>query len=182
MAAAGMRWIQVRAKDRSDLELGSSFEGWRDRLDPLAVALWINDRPDLALAVGASGVHLGQNDLAPSVARQVVGGEVWIGRSTHDEEQVRAAAADPEVDVVAVGPVYPTASKGDPDPVVGLDLVRRARTLTDKPLVAIGGIDEDNVRRVLEAGADTAAVLSAVCRGGSLEESCGRLLEAAGEV
>jgi thiamine-phosphate pyrophosphorylase len=111
----------------------------------------------------------------------VVGEGTWIGLSTHDEAQVEAAELDPEVDLVAVGPVFPTASKERPDPVVGLEFIRRARQRTGKPLVAIGGIGPENVTEVLAAGADAAVVLSAVCRGdlGEIAANCRRLLACA---
>ena len=103
------------------------------------------------------------------------------GFSTHGEEQLAAADADPEVDVIAVGPVFPTSGKEDPDPVVGLPFVRWARERTRKPLVAIGGIDAGNIAEVLAAGADAAAVLGAVCRGGAgdVYANCRRLVAAA---
>jgi thiamine-phosphate pyrophosphorylase len=108
----------------------------------------------------------------------VVGGGLWIGQSTHDEEQLMAADGEADVDVIAVGPVFPTASKERPSPVVGLPFVRRARARTAKPLVAIGGIDAGNAAAVLAAGADAVVVLGAVCRG-DVGESCRRLLAAA---
>ena len=107
------------------------------------------------------------------------GPPVWIGLSTHGEEQLLAADADPDVDVIAVGPVFPTTGKESPDPVVGLDFVRWARSRTAKPLVAIGGIGSGNLAEVLAAGADTAAVIGAVCRGGEVLVNCRRLLAAA---
>jgi thiamine-phosphate pyrophosphorylase len=177
MAGAGVRWIQLRAKRLDDRELHRTAEGAARALEGSGAALWIDDRADVAVLVGAAGVHLGQRDLPPAAAREVVGDRVWIGRSTHDADELAAAAGDPEVDVVAVGPVFATASKDDPDPVVGLDFVARARRLTAKPLVAIGGIDERNAAGVLAAGADTVAVIGAVSRGG-VTESCRRLLSA----
>jgi thiamine-phosphate pyrophosphorylase len=112
----------------------------------------------------------------------VVGADVRIGFSTHDEEQLAAADADPAVDVIAVGPVFPTTGKENPDPVVGLPFVRWARERTRKPLVAIGGIGAGNVAEVLAAGADAAAVLGAVCRGGvgEVRANCLRLLAEVG--
>lgn len=107
---------------------------------------------------------------------------MWIGLSCHDLDQVRAADADPHVDVIAYGPVFPTRSKASPDPAVGIDGVRRARAATSKPLVAIGGIDPagdpDSARAVLAAGADTLAVLGALCRANDLETAARRCLEA----
>jgi thiamine-phosphate pyrophosphorylase len=180
MAAVGIRTIQLRAKGRSGEEQHRLF---RDSLAAVGsrVELWIDDRADLAALLPVAGVHVGQRDLPPAGVRRVVGSDVWIGLSTHDEAQVEAAELDPEVDLVAVGPVFPTASKERPDPVVGLEFIRRARQLTGKPLVAIGGIGPESVRDVLAAGADSAVVLGAVCRG-SLTEialNCRRLLECA---
>ena len=167
MARGGARWVQLRGKRLSDADLLLHARACRDALrsdgrhDTL---LWIDDRPDVAALVGAAGVHVGQADLPPWAVRRMVGKGCVIGRSTHDREQVAEAADDPEVDVVAVGPVYATRSKENPDPVVGLELLRWARERTTKPLVAIGGIDAGRLPEVLAAGADTAAVLGAVCR------------------
>jgi thiamine-phosphate pyrophosphorylase len=108
----------------------------------------------------------------------VVGSGVWIGLSTHGLEQVAAADADPNVNVIAVGPLYATTGKERPDPIVGLELLRRARQITRKPLVAIGGIDAERLPEVLAAGADAAAILGAVCRG-DVATNCRRLLAAA---
>jgi thiamine-phosphate pyrophosphorylase len=181
MAGAGIRTIQMRAKGRSGAEqhrlLAECIAAIADR----GVDLWIDDRADLAALLAVAGVHVGQRDLPPAGVRRVVGEGTWIGLSTHDEAQVEAAELDPEVDLVAVGPVFPTASKERPDPVVGLEFIRRARQLTGKPLVAIGGIGPENVTEVLAAGADAAVVLSAVCRGdlGEIAANCRRLLACA---
>ncbi len=177
LARSGVGSIQLRAKALPDRRLHALALECRRAVEGTGAALWIDDRPDVAAAVEADGVHLGQHDLPPGAARTVVGPGCRIGLSTHDADELAAAAADPEVDLVAVGPVFPTRSKAAPDPVVGLDFVRRARAATTKPLVAIGGIDAGNLARVLAAGADAVAVLSALCRG-DLEENLGRLLEA----
>jgi len=124
------------------------------------------------------GLHLGQADLPPAAARPLVGPGAWIGLSTHDPAQLARATADPEVDVVALGPIFPTASKERPDPPVGLAGLAQARATTGKPLVAIGGINRGNIARVLAAGADAAAVLGAVCRG-DVRRNCRELLAAA---
>jgi len=174
MAAAGVRWVQVRAKRLADEQLCREIEGSLEHLESFDTELWINDRADLASFFGVRGLHVGQGDLSPGEARRVVGGDCWIGRSTHSVAQVAEAAGDPEVDVVAVGPVFRTTGKQDPDPVVGLDLVRAARARTDKPLVAIGGIGPSNIDAVLEAGADGVALLGAVCSG-DLERNLRRL-------
>jgi thiamine-phosphate pyrophosphorylase len=170
MADAGVRWIQVRAKRLSGRELFAAVEGCCRELEGSGAALWVDDRADLAALFPVAGVHVGQTDLPPAAARRVVGDALWIGLSTHGAAQLEAADADPEVDVVAVGPVFPTVSKERPDPVVGLDFVRWARAQTAKPLVAIGGIGEAEVAAVLAAGADAAVVLGAVCRGGGTTE------------
>jgi thiamine-phosphate pyrophosphorylase len=119
----------------------------------------VNDRADIARIVGADGLHVGQDDLMGTDARKVVGPGVLLGVSTHHLAQLAAAAAQP-VDYVAIGPVFPTRTKDNPDPVVGLEMVRRARAATSRPLVAIGGITRENARSVVEAGADGVAVIS----------------------
>jgi thiamine-phosphate pyrophosphorylase len=121
--------------------------------------LFINDRADLAVASACAGVHLGQDDLSPDAARRVIGPKLWLGVSTHNPQQLQAADAT-SADYLAIGPVFSTTSKDKPDPVVGLDSVRRARALTHKPLVAIGGITRQNARSVIDAGADAVAVIA----------------------
>jgi thiamine-phosphate pyrophosphorylase len=182
MAAAGVRWIQIRGKRLSGREWYPALADCCRALEGSGVELWVDDRADLAALFSVQGLHLGQADLPLAAARRVVGRSVQLGLSTHDEEQLVAADADPEVDVIAVGPVFPTTGKERPDPVVGLEFVRRARTRTAKRLVAIGGIDAGNVAAVLAAGADAVAVLGAVCRGdvGDIGANCRRLLAAAG--
>ena len=179
MAGAGIRWIQVRGKKLSGEAWYRALEGCCRVLEGSGAELWVDDRADLAALFPVAGLHLGQADLPPAAARNVVGRSVRIGLSTHGEEQLRAADADPEVDVIAVGPVFPTTGKERPDPVVGLEFVARARELTGKPLVAIGGIGPGNIAEVLAAGADAAALLGAVCHG-DVAANSRRLLEAAG--
>lgn len=181
MANAGIGWIQVRAKHLSGSGWHAALAACCRALEGSGVRLWVDDRADLAALFPVEGVHVGQRDLPPAAARRVVGGDVKIGLSTHDEEQLAAADADPAVDLIAVGPVFPTTGKENPDPVVGLSFVRWARERTRKPLVAIGGIDAGNVAEVLAAGVDAAAVLGAVCRGGVREvrANCRRLRIAA---
>jgi thiamine-phosphate pyrophosphorylase len=178
MARAGAGWIQLRAKRLPDDRLLELAVECREALRGMEARLWIDDRPDVAVLAGAAGVHVGQADLPPDAVRRVVGEALWIGRSTHDRDQLLAADRDPAVDVIAVGPVFRTATKEVPDPVVGLELLRWARRTTGKPLVAIGGIDASNISDVLAAGADAAAVVSAVCRGDA-EDGVRRLLAAA---
>jgi thiamine-phosphate diphosphorylase len=124
-----------------------------------SIRLIMNDRADLCLAADFDGVHVGQDDLSPDSVRMIVGGERWVGVSTHNPAQVREADEWP-VDYIAVGPVFATSSKANPDPVIGLEGVRLARSLTRKPLVAIGGITRANCREVIDAGADSVAVIS----------------------
>ncbi len=185
MAGEGVSWIQIRAKETSGRDLCRTVEDTLETLESRGlghVRLWIDDRVDVAALFPVAGVHVGQTDLPAPAARKVLGNRTWIGVSTHSEEQLDAAADDPTVDVVAVGPVFPTTGKEAPDPVVGLDFVCRARRrleVTDWVLVAIGGIDAETLPRVLDAGADTAAVLGAVCRG-DLAANARRLLSAGG--
>ena len=126
-----------------------------------ACHLILNDRADLAVLANFDGVHVGQGDLSPEDARRVVGTDRIVGVSTHTDEQVRIADQSC-ADYIAIGPVFATGTKLNPDPVVGLEGVRRARALTTKPLVAIGGITRDNARSVIDAGADSVAVISAL--------------------
>ena len=174
MAAGGIAWIQIRAKHTADSELARTVERSLEGL-PAGVALWIDDRPDVAALYALPGVHVGREDLPPAAARAVVGDACWIGSSTHDLDQVAAADADGDVDVVALGPIFPTRHKEAPDPVVGLEALSRARGLTAKPLVAIGGIAEENLLDVIAAGADAAVVLGAVCSG-DVAANCERLV------
>lgn len=178
MASAGLQWIQVRAKGVSGASVHSLLESCCRAVAGNGVTLWINDRVDLAALLPVDGVHLGQHDLPPAAARSVIPPGTLVGASTHDLSQVATASADPAVDVIAFGPIFPTTGKQRPDPVVGIDLLLEARRLTDKPLLAIGGIDEDNLGAVLAAGADCAVVLSALSRG-DLVSRCRALLAAA---
>jgi thiamine-phosphate pyrophosphorylase len=123
----------------------------------------MNDRADLCLAAKFDGVHVGQDDLSPESARKLIGTNRWLGVSTHNPEQLREADLT-SADYLAIGPVFATTSKERPDPVVGLDGVRQARALTRKPLVAIGGITRANAASVIEAGADSVAMISDLLR------------------
>ena len=190
MAEAGVRTIQVRAKRWSGRQWHEGVAASCRALEGSRAALWLDDRADVAAlfaAAGVRGVHLGQRDLPPAAARPAIGDSLWIGLSTHNERQLVAADADPDVDLIAVGPVFPTAGKtgsdpdaapAAPDPAVGLELIRWARARTAKPLVAIGRLDVRRVAAVLAAGADAAVALGAVCRG-DVRANCRRLLAAA---
>jgi len=163
LAAGGARLIQLREKHAGPREFARDAAAAVAVARSLGVLVVVNDRVDIALACGADGVHLGQDDLDPSAARRLVGPDFLIGYSTHTLEQALAAARLP-VDYVAFGPVFPTSTKERPDAVVGLELLRRVRDALDPalPLVAIGGITTENARRVLAAGADSVAVASAL--------------------
>lgn len=156
----GATFAQLREKRYSPREF------YREAEEALGIArargarLIINDRVDIALALRADGVHLGQDDLPPEAARRVLGGRAIIGFSTHNLEQARAAARLP-VDYIAIGPIFSTSSKDDPDPLVGLEELSRVRRVTGTiPLVAIGGINRENARQALDAGADSVAIIS----------------------
>ncbi len=125
--------------------------------------LVMNDRSDLCLAAEFDGVHVGQDDLSPEAARRIIGPERWLGVSTHNPQQVTEADKT-SADYIAIGPVFATDSKTNPDPVIGLDGLRQARALTRKPLVAIGGITRENCLSVIDAGADSVAVISDLIR------------------
>lgn len=157
LRAAGVTLFQYRNKSDNGRQMLSQARELRRQLE--GARLIMNDRADLCLAAGFDGVHVGQQDLSAEGARRVVGEKLWVGVSTHIPEQVQAAAAGP-ADYVAVGPVFATSTKANPDPVIGLEGVRVARSLTRKPLVAIGGITRENCRSVVEAGADSVAVIS----------------------
>jgi thiamine-phosphate pyrophosphorylase len=155
--------LQLRAKDLTDARLVALARAAVGAARESGVPLIVNDRPDIARVVGADGVHLGQDDLPPDAARAVLGPDAIIGFSTHDLDQVRAAAAHP-IDYLALGPVFRTGSKANPDPVVGPALLARARAHTSLPLVAIGGITRANVGEVVAAGADGVAVIGDLFR------------------
>ncbi len=135
--------------------------------------LIMNDRADLAVLAGWNGVHVGQGDLSPEDARRVVGAKRWVGVSTHNDEQVQIAN-ETSADYIAVGPVFATGTKVDAEPVIGLEGVRRARSLTKKPIVAIGGITRANAQSVIDAGADSVAVISALFVEGETVEKVAR--------
>lgn len=158
LAQGGATLIQLREKHASSREILRLARELR-RVLPESVRLILNDRADLCVASGVNGVHVGQDDLPPTAARRIVGSERIVGLSTHNPEQVKAGD-ESAADYVAVGPVFSTISKENPDPVIGLEGVKRARALTEKPLVAIGGITLENCRAVIDAGADSVAVIT----------------------
>ena len=155
---AGVALIQYRSKHRSSREMYEDCRVIQERVRRSSGLFIVNDRADVARATQADGVHLGQDDLPIEQARRVLAPQQWIGCSTHSFEQV-VEADQTSADYIAFGPIFPTASKENPDPVVGLAGLSRARRATAKPLVAIGGITLQNAREVLAAGADSVAVI-----------------------
>jgi thiamine-phosphate pyrophosphorylase len=157
LIAAGVGLIQYRDKEISAAGLFNVVQQLVARFEGSAARLIVNDRPDVAAMARAGGVHVGQTDLSPEDAREIVGPSCWVGISTHNLAQLQAAAAG-TADYIVVGPVFATRTKADPDPVVGVELIRVARSLTRKPIVAIGGITLDRAGDVFRAGADSVAV------------------------
>lgn len=163
LVKAGVKLLQYRAKNVSARELWEESRliaqiAWGSRC-----TFFVNDRPDVAHLAGADGVHVGQEDLEVADAREIMGPGRWVGVSTHNLEQFRIAAAT-SADYIAVGPIFQTNSKANPDPVVGTELLRRVRALTEKPIVAIGGITLERAADVLAAGADSVAVISDILK------------------
>jgi len=150
--------LQFRHKGHWSREVYAIAEGVARLCREAGAQFIINDRADFAMLLGA-GLHVGQDDLMPRDARKLVGGEAIVGYSSHNAAQLCAAGGEP-VDYVALGPIFVTASKRNPDPVVGVEELRRCRPLVEKPLVAIGGITMGNAAAVLRAGADSLAILS----------------------
>jgi thiamine-phosphate pyrophosphorylase len=159
--AGGCRMIQLREKEWPSGRLLPLAERLRNRCRRSGATFIVNDRVDLALAVGADGVHLGQDDLPPRAARPLLRPGMVLGRSTHSVGQAREAQAD-GADYIAIGSMFPTRTKPDFQ-LVGPELIRAIRPETRSPLVGIGGVTRENVAEVIRAGADGVAVISAVC-------------------
>jgi thiamine-phosphate diphosphorylase len=174
--AGGCRMVQLREKTWPSGRVYPLAERLRDRCRQEGVTFIVNDRVDLAVAVGADGVHLGQDDLPPDAARPLLRRGMILGLSTHSVEQALAAHAA-RADYVAVGSMFPTATKPDFE-LVGPGLVASLRSRIPVPLVAIGGITLDNVAEVIRAGADGVAVISAVCAAPDPREATERFLAA----
>lgn len=171
--AAGVTLVQYRDKTGSPQEILRAATVLRDVFAEGAAKIIMNDRADLAVLAGFDGVHVGQEDLSTEDARAVVGLSRIVGVSTHNDDQLRAADQT-SADYIAVGPVFATGTKQNPDPVVGLAGIRRARALTQRPLVAIGGVTRANARSVIEAGADSVAMISALAVPGNNAEQVAR--------
>ena len=158
LSLGGATLIQLREKHMPPREFYEQAKAAARQ----GVQLIINDRVDIALAVGAKGVHLGQDDMPPDAARRLLGPDAVIGYSTHNIDQAITATKLP-IDYLAIGPIFATTTKSDTAPVVGLEGLRVVReSIGEFPLVAIGGITRENAREVIQAGADSVAVISAL--------------------
>jgi thiamine-phosphate pyrophosphorylase len=176
MLDAGARLFQYRNKTSSSRELLQASQSLSIAIRQSGGTFVVNDRSDIARLAGANGVHLGQDDLEVSGARMILGAESIIGFSTHNVEQFQAAA-ESDADYLAVGPIFATDSKANPDPVVGVDFIRRVRKLTSKPIVAIGGITLERAHEVVDAGADSVAVISDILKARNPAERVRQYLE-----
>lgn len=159
LAQAGIEILQYRNKVDTDVVVSQDALAMREAAPGMKLIL--NDRPLLVAPAGWDGVHVGQTDMSPSQARSFLGPRAMIGLSTNADEEVLAANREP-VDYIAIGPIFSTPTKTDTDPAVGIEGVMRARVLTQKPLIAIGGITADNAPAIYDAGADSVAVISAI--------------------
>jgi len=158
LANAGIGLMQLRDKHSPPRRIYDQACELTQILGRRKVRFLVNDRADIAALSGAGGVHVGQTDLPVEDARRICGPSRWVGVSTHNLEQL-CAAERTSADYIAVGPIFPTGTKENPDPVVGVDFVRLAREMTRKPLVAIGGITRESAADVFRAGADCVAVI-----------------------
>ena len=173
LSAAGVELVQLRDKEGSPQDILASAQVLREVFAGSSCRLILNDRADLAVLADFDGVHVGQEDLSPADVKAICGQAALVGLSTHNEQQLRLAATSP-ADYLAIGPVFATGTKLDASAVVGLEGVRRARALTRKPLVAIGGITRENAADVLAAGADSVAVISGLLVLGESFENAAR--------
>ena len=179
LAESGVGLVQYRSKAASSRDYFEASLHLAERFRARGVRFIVNDRADVAALAGADGVHVGQEDLGVEQARAIVGIGRWVGVSTHNVEQFRQAAAT-SADYIAVGPIFPTSTKQNPDPVVGLELIREVRPLTTKPIVAIGGITLERAAAVIETGADCVAVASDICSAADPAAQVRRYLERLG--
>lgn len=175
--AGGATLVQLRDKEASTAELVAVAELLHEQLAARGVPLLVNDRLDVAQAVGAAGVHLGQSDMPAFTARRLLGPDAVIGLSAETLEQA-LAARELDVDYLGIGPVFATTTKTDTQPPWGLEKLRELRPHSAHPLVAIGGIDASNASRVTAAGADGIAVVSAICSADDPRRSAAELREA----
>ncbi|HEX7296433.1 MAG TPA: thiamine phosphate synthase [Pyrinomonadaceae bacterium] len=178
LAAGGATFIQLREKSLAPADFFQQAKAAVEFARQRSVRIVINDRVDIALVTKADGVHLGQDDLSPDAARRMLGPDAIIGFSTHNLEQVRHALSLP-IDYLAIGPIFPTSSKADTDPVVGLAGLRLvAEIAPNLPVVAIGGIALESASAVIEAGASSVALISALLtESNSIAERTRNLIE-----
>ncbi|MFL6216071.1 MAG: thiamine phosphate synthase [Blastocatellia bacterium] len=181
LAAGGATLVQLREKHAAPREFYEAARRAVEVARALGVRLIINDRVDIALAVDADGVHLGQGDLPVERARELIGASRILGYSTHNVQQALEANSAP-VDYIAVGPVFQTSTKENPDPVVGPDLIRELKPRLMKPLVGIGGITLDRAPAVIAAGADSVAVIADLYAAGSLTTRTREYLQCLGSL
>lgn len=158
LIGVGVRILQYRDKAGTSAAMLQTSKALARTSNEAGVTFLVNDRSEVAFLAGATGVHVGQDDLSVEQARSIVGPNRWVGVSTHNREQFARAAAS-SADYIAIGPVFATKSKANPDPVVGIELIRKLRSMTAKPIVAIGGIHLDRAEEVLRAGANSVAVI-----------------------
>ncbi|MGH9700228.1 MAG: thiamine phosphate synthase [Candidatus Acidiferrales bacterium] len=182
LAEAGVRLLQIRAKHCTARQLFEESQRLVARFSAIRdMRIIVNDRPEIARMAEAAGVHVGQDDLPVERAREICGKGLWVGVSTHSLEQLRKADAT-SADYIAVGPVFPTQTKERPDPVVGVEFLRQARTRTQKPLVAIGGITIESAEQVYRAGADSVAVIRDLSQAADAGRRAGEYLRIAKRV
>jgi thiamine-phosphate pyrophosphorylase len=179
LAESGVELVQYRSKAASSRDYFEASQALAQGFRSRGIRFIVNDRADVAALAGADGVHVGQEDLGIEEARAIVGKDRWVGVSTHNLDQFRLAA-ETSADYIAVGPIFSTTTKQNPDPIVGLEFIRNVRPLTAKPLVAIGGITLERAASVLEAGADCVAVASDICRAPQPAAQVRRYLERLG--
>ena len=171
---AGVDAVQIREKDAEAGDVIRRGEVFREMAERHGALFIVNDRPDIALALDADGVHLGQNDLPVEMAREILGADAIIGLSTHSRDQLDAAPT--EADYVCVGPIWETPTKAG-RPAVGVDLVRYAAEQERRPWFAIGGINTDNLPQVVAAGARRIVVVRAVTKAPDPRSAVRALLE-----
>jgi thiamine-phosphate diphosphorylase len=176
LISAGAKLIQIREKDLKSDELFEDVTKCVSLGREHGVKILINDRVDIAMACDADGVHLGQTDMSVEDARKLLGPDRIIGVSTHNEAEVRDAL-NTDADYIAIGPVFGTTTKENPDPTLGIEGLKTLRQMiSDRPVVAIGGINSENYRAVLIAGADSVAIIGALYSSdGSIESNFRRL-------
>ena len=176
---AGCRLVQYREKDKPSREMLEEAKQLAKLCKSNGALFIVNDRLDIALSVDADGVHLGQSDLPIDLARKILGKGKIIGTSNHSVEEARQSEKA-GADYISVGPVFHTDTKKDAGPPVGLNLLKQIRAITKLPIVGIGGVNEENLKEVLQAGADSVAVISAIVCSNDVEAAARRIIEVIG--